>query len=369
MSVSAVTGSPINQLDPLFQTVIAPQADQLDQDPQMLHKAFQWLGSHHLLGLKASPDWGGQAWQSQAIWEYTEQLARYSGALVFLQSQHQRCVQELSNSGNLALKERYLRAAIAGHIGLGVGFSHLRRPQQPVMAEQTAGGYRFNGRVPWVTGFGIFDHWMLAALLPDGRAVFVLASFQGSDPVLSFSQPMQLAALGSTQTVTATLRNWVAPAELVLDVKPAGWMQQADLGYPLTHNCFALGCAQGGLDILAGARSSALPTIDQIYQRLKAEVAQCRRETYGTLGNPSPERLRLRAWAINLAVRCGHGAVIVSRGAANFAGHPAQRVYREALAFSVSGQNNDVMNASLERLMDPSGSVGEMPCAHSGMGH
>ncbi|MEM7794573.1 MAG: acyl-CoA dehydrogenase family protein [Cyanobacteria bacterium P01_C01_bin.118] len=339
-----------DHLEHLFQKNIAPQAAQLDQAPKVLHKAFQQLGCNHLLGLKAPSEWGGRAWGSQEIYQYTEQLARYSGALVFLQSQHQRCVQELANSDNLGLKERYLRDAIAGRIGLGVGFSHLRRAQQPVMAEKTVDGYIFNGTVPWITGFGIFDHWMLAAQLPDGQAVFVLAPFQTVENSLSFSEPMRLAALESTQTVTATLRNWVAPKELVLDIKPVGWIQKADMGYPLTHNFFALGCAQGGLDILARAQSSDFPMVSKTYERLKDEVEQCRKETYGTLGNPSEKRLKLRAWAIDLAVRCGHGAVIVSRGSANFAGHPAQRVYREALAFSVSGQNNQVMNASLERI-------------------
>ncbi|NEQ54395.1 MAG: hypothetical protein F6K11_30410 [Leptolyngbya sp. SIO3F4] len=218
------------------------------------------------------------------------------------------------------------------------------------MAEETTGGYVFNGTVPWITGFGIFQHWMLAAQLPDGRAVFVLAPFHEIKNALSFSEPMQLAALGSTQTVTATLQKWFAPAELLLDIKPVGWIQTADRGYPLTHNLFALGCAQGGLDILEKAQSSAFPIIGRAYERLKGEVTQCREKTYGTLKHPSKERLQLRAWAIDLAVRCGHGAVIVSRGAANFEGHPAQRIYREALAFSVSGQSNDAMNASLERI-------------------
>ena len=351
MTVSATVAPQTGQLEHLLQTVIAPQAAQLDRDPKALHRAFRQLGEHNLLGLKACQSWGGQDWDSKSIYQFTEQLARYSGALVFLQSQHQRCVQELSNSDNLGLKQKYLRDAIAGKVGLGVGFSHLRRAQQPVRAEKTPGGYVFNGTVPWITGYGIFQHWMLAALLPDGRSVFVLAPFCAVKGSLSFSQPMALAALGSTQTVTATLQDWVAPEELVLDIKPAGWIQQADRGYPLTHSFFALGCARGGLDILEKAQSSSFPLIGETYGRLNEEVARCQDATYGTLDNPSAERLRLRAWAIDLAVRCGHGAVLVSRGAANFAGHPAQRVYREALAFSVSGQSNDVMEASLERIM------------------
>ena len=351
MSPSAISSPKINDIEHLLQSSIAPQAAQLDTDPKALHQAFRDLGYHGFLGLKVPRELGGQGWNYEAVYRFTEQLARYSGALVFLQSQHQRCVQELANSDNLGLKGKYLKGAIAGDIGLGVGFSHLRRVQQPVVAQETADGYVFNGAVPWITGYGIFEHWMLAAQLPDGRAVFVLAPFSSVGGSLSFSEPMKLAALGATQTVTATLQDWVAPEELVLDVKPAGWIQRADMGYPLTHNCFALGCAQGGLDILARAQVSGLSEIGDAYEKLKDEVSRCREATYGTLENPSEARLRLRAWAIELAVRCSHGAVIVSRGAANFVGHPAQRVYREALAFSVSGQSNGVMKASLERIV------------------
>jgi alkylation response protein AidB-like acyl-CoA dehydrogenase len=63
------------------------------------------------------------------------------------------------------------------------------------------------------------------------------------------------------------------------------------------------------------------------------------------------ERLQLRAWAINLAVRCASAAVTVSSGAANYRYHAAQRVYREALVFTVSGQTTAVMEATLARLV------------------
>ena len=69
--------------------------------------------------------------------------------------------------------------------------------------------------------------------------------------------------------------------------------------------------------------------------------------------------LQLRAQAIDLAVRCAHAAVIVSRGAANGLDHPAQRIYRESLAFSVFGQTTPVMEASLAQLIQPSIQIDE----------
>jgi len=63
------------------------------------------------------------------------------------------------------------------------------------------------------------------------------------------------------------------------------------------------------------------------------------------------DRLQLRAWAIDLAVRCAHAAVTVSSGAANYSDHPAQRVYREAMVYTVFGQTTPVMEATLARLI------------------
>jgi hypothetical protein len=63
------------------------------------------------------------------------------------------------------------------------------------------------------------------------------------------------------------------------------------------------------------------------------------------------ERLQLRSWAINLAQRCASAAVTVSSGAANYRYHAAQRVYREALVFTVSGQTTAVMEATLAQLV------------------
>lgn len=64
----------------------------------------------------------------------------------------------------------------------------------------------------------------------------------------------------------------------------------------------------------------------------------------------TPERLKVRAWAIDFAVRCAHAAITSSSGAANSIHHPAQRIYREALVYTVSAQTPAVMEATLQRL-------------------
>ena len=85
-----------------------------------------------------------------------------------------------------------------------------------------------------------------------------MAPFQSTETPqgrVIFSEPMDLAAMGSTQTVAAQLDNWFVSQSLVLDIKPTGWIQVYDRQHPLTYSFFILGCARysgrdGGVAIL-----------------------------------------------------------------------------------------------------------------------
>jgi kynurenine formamidase len=159
----------------------------------------------------------------------------------------------------------------------------------------------------------------------------------------------------STNTVTATLTNWFLPAENVVFIKPAGWIHENDRKNVLRATFLATGCALAGLDIVEfAAKKKSLPFITDAFQSLGRELNTCRTAIRKAQQNSDlsfTERLQLRAWAIDLAARISHAAIAVSSGAAIYSHHNAQRVYREALVFTVTGQNSAVMKATLERLV------------------
>jgi kynurenine formamidase len=212
--------------------------------------------------------------------------------------------------------------------------------------------------VPWVTGWGLFHEFIVAASLPDGRAVFgivpLVETYQETGGNIAFSQPMQLAAMTSTNTVTATLKNWFLTDDRIVSIKPPGWIHENDQKNVLRSTFLAMGCTRAGLDIIeAAGKSKSLPFINNAFASFKQELSRCRTAIKAAENNPSfslDEKLQLRAQAIDLAGRCAHAAVTVSSGAANYINHPAQRVYREALVFTVTGQTTAVMEAILQRL-------------------
>lgn len=337
---------------------IAPRAEHLDRDPEALRQALQGLGDRHLLGLKVPAALGGTD-VGEDYPRYAELVPRYSGALSFLQNQHQSAVAMLAASSNRELKQTHFPQAARGTTLIGVGFSHLRRPTgSPLNARPVPDGYLLTGTVPWITGAGHFQHVILGAELPDGEGVYGLAPLhshqQARGGTFTLSDPMDLAAMSATQTVSATLNNWHLPAASVVKLAEPGAIHHSDRRTILNHGFYAIGCARAGLDILQRA-SQRLPsaTVRATWDRLDRALETLRDRVYAALP-PDPEdfarNLTLRSRAIHLAGTCARAAVIASSGAANTLQHPAQRVYREALVFSVSGQTPAVRDASLEWL-------------------
>jgi len=346
----------LNSTETYLQNCVAAHAEIIDSDSEALKTALAGLEDRSLLALRVPQKWGGVDIDAETFYEYQELTARYSGALGFLQIQHHSATAMLANSDNEMLKSRCLRAIALGELRLGIGFSQLRRSGNPaVTATPAKDGYLLSGKVPWVTGFGLFQKFIVAAVLPDNRAVFGLlpfANIESESGKIACGEIMQLIAMSSTNTVTVTLTNWWLDESQIISVKPQNWIVENDRKNVLNFVPATFGCIRGGLDIVeAVAKTKNSSSIADACQRLENQLDRLKQNFPQSQYSSTAEKLALRAKAIDLAVRCGHAAVVVSSGAANSKMHPAGRVYREALVYTVSGQTKDVMEATLDRLI------------------
>lgn len=338
-----------------LQEIVAPQAAQIDRNPANLKEALLGMGDRSILALKVPQDFGGAGISTIDYCRLQVLIARYSGALAFLQTQHQSAGAMLAASNNLELKNYYLPLMGAGKKLVGVGFSQLRRPGNTIMkAQKVAEGYLLSGKIPWITGFGFFDDFIVGATLPDGREIYGILPLQQQkkEGLITFSSPMELIAMNSTNTVSADINNWFLPDNQVVAIKPVGSIHEKSKKNVLHHGFYALGCAQAGLDILETSyQKKQLFFLQETNRSLQQELDNCRQSMFAAIGDGTyQQKLQLRGEAINLAGRCSQAAVISSSGAANYQDNPAGRVYREALLFSVSGQTTAVMEESLKAL-------------------
>jgi len=326
---------------------VAPRAEQIDASPQALAVALSGLQALDLHALRRPAEFGGPNVSESDFRAFQEEAARASGTFAFLQTQHQSAVGMIAKSPNDALKAEYLPRMGNGDRTVGIGFSQLRRGGAPIMrAERIDAGYRLDGHVPWITGFDIYREFLIGAQLPSGEAVFAIVPFTPG-PGIRFSEPMRLAAMMAANTVTADLTDFEVPDSRVVFVQPPGWIQRNDEINVALQGHFAVGCAQAALDVVrTAADRKGIAGICDAYDRLQNQWQSARARLHANDG----DRLAARADAIDVMMRCAQAAVVASSGAANSLAHPAQRIYREALVFSVSAQTTAIMEATLERI-------------------
>jgi len=344
----------VAQARQVLQEEVAPLANAADRDPEVLRGLWQTLGRHNLLALRRPRVYGGPGLPEPAFRRFQEEVARASGALAFLQTQHQSAGSMIAKSENSEIKDSCLPCMASGDVAIGIGFSQLRRPGPPIMqARESDGGYRLTGTVPWVTGLDIFDQFLIGATLPSGEAVFGLVPFTNTDRdggSIRFGTVMELAAMQSAQTVAAELHDFPLAHADVAFIRPPGWISGNDMINITLQGAFALGCAAAGIDLVRKAfERRRAEFLTETAEMLDAELSECRAAMAKT-DDPEEERLRVRAWGIELAVRCAHAGIAAHSGAANSMAHDAQRVYREALVYTVSAQTTPIMEATLRRI-------------------
>jgi alkylation response protein AidB-like acyl-CoA dehydrogenase len=193
--------------------VLAPHAERVDQEgvPASHIAAIKRSG---LLGVGAPKEYGGAAAPAAVARETAEILAGACCSTWFVQTQHHTPVLTLAKSTG-PVRERLLGPLARGELLSGVAYAHLRAyPRTPVRVTPERGGRRFDGTVPWYTGWGLNDDMLLAGVTDTGEALFAFTEAR-EQPGLRASEPMRLAALTASHTVSLELSGLWLPEESV----------------------------------------------------------------------------------------------------------------------------------------------------------
>ena len=355
------------------ETALGPNAEATDRGVGPNRANFEALAERGLLGLAIPKAYGGLDANGATQRKFTQLLASYCGVTTFTQAQHHGPSRMVANGLNEELKRRLLPDLASGKRMSGISFAHLRRPGPPVLRAEPVegGGWRLQGTAPWVTGWGLISQVAFGATLPDGRFLYVWSPtkrdefpdlFECIDPPagnwgsLVASPPLALCAMNASATVELTLTDWFIPAAHKLSESDRETMQRNDRNGVLGATAMPLGCAAAAIRVLGRtAEKRSIPAIqkaEQAFLREWEEVEAQMEEWNGRNADPDffANAVRLRAWCIELAVRTAHAAVTASSGAANLLSHPAQRLLREAMFYTVQAQTHEVMDATLARL-------------------
>lgn len=229
---------------------------------------------------------------------------------------------------------------------LGVAFGHLRNPDGP--APVLANG-RASGPVAWLTGLtgaGVFGKIVLGLRTPAGEEL--LALVDGRDrPAFRHGPPLPLAACAGTRTVRVTVNDLAVGDSDILAVKPRGAMRESDAGGVLFQTPLLVGCVEACRDLI---RISPRVTNDEKDRCAAATNALVGRVRDAFDREKMDDGPRLRAQLGDFAVRLARLAVMASGGGALAHGHPAQRLYREALLYSLMAQTDAIVGQAFAEV-------------------
>ena len=327
----------------LADDLLAPHAEQVDQEgvPASHIEAIKRSG---LLGVSAPVAHGGSAAPGAVARQTAEILAGACCSTWFVQTQHHTPVMTLAKS-ELPVRDRLLGPLARGELMSGVAYAHLRAyPRIPVRVTRERGGWRFDGTVPWYTGWGLNDVMLLAGVTDADEALFAFTEAREQEG-LRPSAPMRLAALTASRTVSLRLDGFWLPEDAVASRTPYPDWAKTDRPKPTNASPAVFGVTESALTLLD--EDTAAP--------LRTRLDEVRKQAYALADHPVPhehlaERLALRTQAYEVLMTATTAAVVAGGGKALSLTSKPQRLAREALFLLVQGQTTESRGVHLKTL-------------------
>ncbi|MET7478350.1 acyl-CoA dehydrogenase family protein [Streptomyces sp. NPDC005648] len=333
----------------LADDLLAPSAARVDQEGVPVSHVEAIRGSG-LLGVSAPQEYGGAGAPEPVAREIMEILAGACCSTWFVQTQHHTPVRMLAKA-DLPVRQRLLRPLATGELLAGIAFAHVRAfPRVPVRATADRDGWRFDGTVPWYTGWGLNDVMLLAGVTDADEVVFAFTEAR-EQPGLRPSPPMRLAALTASRTVSLELDGLRLPGESVVLRTPQEKFALVDRPRNTNASPAVFGVAHTALRLLEQAGEPATA------RALRDRLDHVRHLVYALCDHPVPhervdERLALKTHAYDLMRAATTAAVVAQGGRAMDLGNPAQRLAREGMFLLVQGQTSEVRRAHLDALAE-----------------
>ncbi|MEU7415458.1 acyl-CoA dehydrogenase family protein [Streptomyces antibioticus] len=328
----------------LADDLLAPHAEEVDRT-RVPESHLREIRRSGLLGLNAPVAYGGTAVPAAVFRETAEILAGACCSTWFVQTQHHTPVQTVAGSDG-PVRERLLHRLASGELLSGVAYAHLRAaPRRPVRVTRDGTGWRFDGTVPWYTGWGLNDVLLLAGVTDEDEALFAVTEAR-DQPGLRASAPMRLAALTAARTVSLELDGLRLPEEAVALHTPLARWAAADRLKTVNANPAVFGVAEAALGLVDDDRAAAL----------RDRLARVRGDAYALADEAAPDehladRLALRTQAYEVLQAATTAAVVTGGGRTMLLSHRAQRLAREALFLMVQGQTRESRRSHLDALV------------------
>ncbi len=331
-----------------FSTEQATPAWLLDTDASLLQKELQSIGKLGCFRLKAPRQYGGLECSEAEYHRFKQTIIQYSGALTFLQHQHQGAIRLVAASHDDTIKQYYIPQLMSGELLVAIGISQLRqRDHCSLRGIKTKGGYRVTGTIPWASGYKHFKKIIIGFITEENEAVFATTPFRNKNSQqlgqLIISKPLPLIVTQSTNTVNINLVNYFIPTKRIVQYRSGGDFISDD--FVLLNNCsFHIGLAQAALNLIQTFVGARYNTLIDVVRAAEQELSTYTAIVVNALtASDFTNSLTLRTRGIRLSNHLTQLACTLYKGQSILQTNPAQRLYRECLLFNSFGASDPLV--------------------------
>ncbi len=336
IEVAGDTPSLIERIAAVARTDLSPIALEIDEGTIYPDRALRHLG-----------DVG--AWSAHADLRDTiagiSTIGETCGSTAFMAWCQNTLVWYILNSGNAALKAKYLGDAASGQLLGGTGLSNPMKSffgieKLKLKGRRIDSGYIVRGALPWVSNLGPDHMFGTIFELDDGSGEKVMFLADCADANLSLTPCKPFLAMDGTGTYAVQFRDVFIPDDQILAAPAMPFVKNIRAGFILMQMGMGLGLIRDCVAIMDSVKPSLahvncfLPQQPEdfagLLAKMEAETMMLAATPYET-GNAywrSVVELRLRAG--DAAVAAAHAAMLHCGARGYLKSHRAQRRLRES---------------------------------------
>ncbi len=315
---------------------VAPVANQLDEDEALYRNFYSRLLKLGALNLLIPKHLGGLGGERHEWIDYNILMAQYSGALLFLQAQHQYCISHLKTLLPHPDVERTLQFLATE--GRGVALA-LQKDRTLLKVTSEPDGFRLTGKFLWTTGATYFAH-LLVSFEYDHKLHYTILPFETlecSGGSITLLPKIETVVFDAVTNNSVVLNQWLVPKNTVFatqEIKP-----KFPTEHPSIYN-FA-GAAKALLNLVLKGRYGSSSELLQRY----ALLDQAWNEYYHRIKEGATPPLTLRNEGLHLVEQCSLLARISCGSAGALKSHPLGRILREVWQYTIAGYSEDQMKS------------------------
>jgi len=350
----------------LSDEILFPTALATDTGDRVPASHLDRLAQAGLYGLFGPVEAGGLGFDQVTGLQVIEALARGCLTTTFVWLHHHAALRAVADSATPGLRTARLESMCRGKWRAGFTVGGILPGRPGLEARAVDGGWLLNGVIPWVTGWGLVDVILVAAMGPDRTIVWALVDPLAS-PTLTW-QRLRLVAVNASVTGAVQLHDHFVPHERVTGIQLLDEWAGPGGRLPGTGT-------DTGTDTDTGAETGAETGRGRHYQAtlagalalgvagrcclllgegpLDEELLACRSALTQAAQTERDALPAARAAASHLAVRAAAALVVATGSRSVLLDQHPQRLMREATFLLVFGTRPPIPAELTNRFMAP----------------